>query len=782
MAGGFVPVPDWFAWENQDCGVAVADVDGDGQPDVVVLMVDNPPGQNAGLYRIGHQLAGDGTVRRWDPWIAIPDWFGWENQGAGVAVADVDGDGNLDLVVFVVDNPPGQNGAYYRIGHRLAADGTVSGWGPWIAIPDWYGWENQGADIAITHLDGQPALVVVVVDAPAGQNTAYLRLGRGLGPDGTVTGGWTPWVAVPDWGFWENQGVGVVTADLDSDGRPELIVFALDNPVGENAGYYTVGWGLDSSGHAVDGWGPWSTVDGWGFWENQGAALAVLEGAQPELVVLALDNPPGQNGGYLRVVDLDTDLDTAHEKGVWRLLDFGTEINPIHAALLRTGDVLLFAGSGNDQDRFNAHEFRTRVWHYPEARLDAPHTPIDLFCAGQAFMPDGQLLAAGGTARYDAPGQPFFGLKDALIFDPVTDQWTAVSHMAHGRWYPSLLTLADGDVLAVAGLGADGNLTLVPERFDSAGSRWSALPSPGPLPMYAHLFLLADGRVFYSGGHYGETYNMLPSLWELGTGHVTAVHGLDRADLRNQAASVLLPPAQAQQVMIFGGGGFATHHGPAPALADTRIVDLDAPAVDYRPGAPMHHARMHLCAVLLPDRTVLATGGSAMEETAQTAPPYAEIYHPGSDTWTMTGPSRIPRLYHSIALLMPDGKVITAGSNPVRKAEELRIEVYWPPYLFHEQRPMLHLASTTGSYGDTVAATVDDPAALDTVSLIRPGASTHSCDNEQRLVDVPFTVGSGTSVTLQLPADPALAPPGWYLAFVVDTHGVPSEGAWFQLT
>jgi len=300
--------------------------------------------------------------------------------------------------------------------------------------------------------------------------------------------------------------------------------------------------------------------------------------------------------------------------------------------------------------------------------------------------------------------------------------------------------------------------------------------------MYAHLFLLADGRVFYAGGQFGGNNGMPPSLWELDTGHTTTVPGLHEPDSRNQAASVLLPPAQAQQVMIFGGGGFATHHGPAAALADTRIVDLDAPAVDYRPGAPMHHARMHLCAVLLPDWTVLATGGSAMEETAQTAPPYAEIYHPGSDTWTMTGPSRIPRLYHSIALLMPDGKVITAGSNPVRKAEELRIEVYWPPYLFHEQRPMLHLASTTGSYGDTVAATVDDPAALDTVSLIRPGASTHSCDNEQRLVDVPFTVGSGTSVTLQLPADPALAPPGWYLAFVVDTHGVPSEGAWFQLT
>lgn len=498
--------------------------------------------------------------------------------------------------------------------------------------------------------------------------------------------------------------------------------------------------------------------------------------------MLVVDNPPGQNAGHLRVVDLDTDLDTAHEMGVWRLLDFGTEINPVHAALLHTGDVLLFSGSGNDLDRFNAHEFRTRVWHYPAARLDAPHTPIDLFCAGQAFLPDGRMLAAGGTRLYDNP-PPFKGLKDALIFDPATDRWTAAPHMAHGRWYPSLLALADGDMLAVSGLGVDGPLTEIPERFDSAGSGWSALPSPGPLPMYPHLFLLADRRIFFSGGHYGETYNMLPLLWEPATGHTTTVHGLHEPNSRNQAASVLLPPAQDQHVMIMGGGGPDHHHGGVVAgTKDVRIVDLAAAAPAYRPEAPMHHARMHLCATLLPDRTVLANGGAALEENAAVAALEAEIYHPASGTWTVTAPSRIPRLYHSVALLMPDGKVITAGSNPVRKAEELRIEVYWPPYLFHEQRPTLDLATTAGSYGDTVTATVDDPATLDTVSLIRPGASTHTCDNEQRLVDVPFTVGSGTSVTLQLPTGPTLAPPGWYLAFAVDTHGVPSEGAWFQLT
>ncbi|MFD0453401.1 FG-GAP repeat domain-containing protein [Rhodococcus aetherivorans] len=175
-----MPVPDWFSWENHDCGVAVADLDGDGAPDVVALMIDNPREQNTGWYRVGHGLAADGTVRNWESWIPVPDWWGWENQGAGIAVADLGGTGTLDLVVFVVDNPPGQNSGYFRIGRDLAADGTVTGgWTPWIAVPDWYGWENQGADIAIADLDGLPTLVVFVVDNPPGQNSGQFRLGRG---------------------------------------------------------------------------------------------------------------------------------------------------------------------------------------------------------------------------------------------------------------------------------------------------------------------------------------------------------------------------------------------------------------------------------------------------------------------------------------------------------------------------------------------------------------------------------------------------------------------------
>ncbi|MFC9892585.1 galactose oxidase-like domain-containing protein [Nocardia sp. NPDC127579] len=776
MAGELVPIPEWFAAENQDCGIAVADVTGDGTPDVVVLMVDDPQEQNAGWYRVGAGLAADGTVGQWGPWLAVPEWFGWQNQGAGIALADLSGNGRPDLVVFVVDNPPGQNQGYFRIGRDLAPDGQVTGgWTPWQPVPDWYGWENQGADIALTRIDGQPTLVVLAVDNPQGPNTGQFRLAKGLTAEGAVAE-WTPWVAVPDWYGWENQGAGITVADNpQGDGRPALLVFAVDNPGGPNSGVYTIGWGLDGTGHCLDGWSGWTELP-WGFHENQGAAVALRPTAGlPELVLCTIDNPPGPNTGYLQVLPVQTDLEHAAHLGLWRILDYGTEINPVHAALLHTGDVLFFAGSGNDPDLHNAHQFRTRVWHYPRPGLAAPDTPIDLFCVGQTFLPDGRLLAAGGTERYD----PFYGLKDALVFDPAALTWNPVPDMTFGRWYPSLVTMPDGNAVAVSGLGADNFLSVVPERFDRATGTWTQLPIPGPIPMYGHLILLADGRVFYTGGQYGANNGMRPSIWDPSTGAVQEVPGLAEPGSRNQSASVLLPPAQDQRVMILGGGGFDMH-SPAPALADTRIVDLKAPTPGYAAGPPMEHARMHLCAVLLPDRTVLATGGSGMEEMAHAAPPHAEIFDPAQGAWMHTGPSRIARLYHSIALLTPDGKVVTAGSNPARKTEELRIEIYWPPYLFRGPRPDLRLDADTAGYGSTVTATVDAP--LREINLVRPGATTHSADNEQRLVDIAYTGAGPGSITLTLPSDPALAPPGWYLVFAVNTVGVPTTGRWLQLT
>ena len=202
--------------------------------------------------------------------------------------------------------------------------------------------------------------------------------------------------------------------------------------------------------------------------------------------------------------------------------------------------------------------------------------------------------------------------------------------------------------------------------------------------------------------------------------------------------------------------------------------------------APLAMRRMHLCATLLPDRTVLANGGSMMEESGADAIFEAEIYHPdargGPGNWTMAAMSRVARLYHSVALLMPDGKVITSGSNPARKTEELRIEVFWPPYLFAGERPSCTPSETEIHYGGTLAAAVPDAGQIVSACLIRPGATTHSMDGEQRLVDLPHQVSGPDEVSLQLPSATTIAPPGWYMLFVLSTAGVPSEASWVHLT
>jgi hypothetical protein len=758
----YLPVPDWFSTENQGVAVAVADLNRNGADDLVAFMIDNPVGQNRGVYRVGRSLDVNGNVTGgWTPWVDVPDWFSFDNQGGGVAVADVTGDGTLDLVVFMIDNPAQLNRGLYRIGKHLDVDGNV-------------------------------------------------------------TGGWTPWTDVPDWFSWENQGGGV--AVIDRGATRDLVVFAVDNPIGANQAFYRVAGAIDGNGAPAGGhdhgWSGWFGVPGWFSFENQGAGITPRAHPRPgggvrhELVVALVDNPVGQNAGLYLTVPIDED---PAMQGAWEELPYHSGVLAIHAAVLPpNGKVMFFSGSGNNQVRNASPDYGnvakgiyTSVLWDPQApaaggaNFAHPDTihgldgrPFDFFCGGDTQLADGTLLSAGGNLAY--PGK---GRRDVVGFDPASQKWNHRGGMGQGRWYPTLLALADGKVLAVSGLNENGTLNLEFEVYDPQTDHWHQLPAPHGglffgMPLYAHLFLLADGRVFFSGGRMDDPSPQGPVVMDLTTNPVTivGVDGLVDPASRNQSSSVLLPPAQAQRVMVIGGGpGDASNATGSTAVIDLTRPGHGFPAATYAAGPSMSLPRMHLNAVLLPDRTVFVSGGALAREDRVVARLQSEIFDPQTDTWRIGAAASVARLYHSVALLLPDGRVVATGGNPPPYGnqvaweppdpnEELRMEVYSPPYLFAGPRPVITGAPAEWRYGQQVTVQTPQAGGIRWAHLIRPGATTHAFDNAQRLVDLPITGQGVGEIRVTVPQQATIAPTGWYMLFVVDQAGVPSVASWIHLT
>ncbi len=808
----YLQIPNWFSVENQGGGVSVADLTGTGRQDLVVLMVDSPPGLNRGLFRIGRDLDAAGNpTGGFTPWIEVPDWFSFENQGAGVAVADVDKDGKPDIVVFMIDNPPGQNAGFYRVGKQLDINGKVNGgWGPWIAIPDWFSFENQHGSIALGDVDGDGnlELLVAMIDSPAGINRGLYRVGRNLDGNGNVTGGWSRWIDVPDWFSFENQGVGIALADLRNTGRQDIVFFHIDNAIDQNQAFYAIGSGLNVNGDVTGGWSAWMGVPHWFSWENQGGGIAMTRmGGKLGMVVFTIDNPPGLNAGFYRVLPMDPN---PARDGNWELLKFDSGVLAVHAALLRTGKVLFFAGSGSSAIRFADPNFGNMakgiftsvVWDplaappnnfsHPTTIMAANGRPFDFFCGGDTSLADGRLLSAGGTGHYN----PFEGRADATIFDPDSEQWSFAASMHHGRWYPSLIALGDGRILAATGLteAANNPHNETLETYSPATNRWQVQhfqPGVQTLPLYAHLFLMEDGRVFFDGGHMDDAVLLDPCLIDLTVNpvHTHAVPGLSARDMRSQSASVLLPPAQDQRVMLIGGGPDGKPN-KTDAIENVDVVDFKAARPQFAAAMPLCLPRLHLNSVLLPDGTVFVTGGSLQQETGRLARLQSEIYDPAKDTWTLTAPCTIPRLYHSTALLLPDGRVVTAGGNPdggthvqwgKDPKEEMHIEIFSPPYLFKGARPSITGAPVEWKYGSTVSIKTPDAGNLRGACLIRNCVTTHSYDTNQRLVALGIVIQAGGVVQVSVTNNPNLAPTGWYMLFLISNTGVPSVAVWVHL-
>jgi hypothetical protein len=221
----------------------------------------------------------------------------------------------------------------------------------------------------------------------------------------------------------------------------------------------------------------------------------------------------------------------------------------------------------------------------------------------------------------------------------------------------------------------------------------------------------------------------------------------------------------------------------APSVATTYVLDMNQPAPAWRQTSSMAFPRTEHNLTMLPDGTVLAVGGSRNSDVADTASAVheAELWSPSTETWTVLAAMQTARMYHSTVVLLPDARVLVAGGGrDFPEVDQPSSEIYSPPYLFKGPRPAITSAPAGIHYATAFSVATPDSARIASVSLIRTASVTHAFDQNQRFVPLTFQANSG-SLTTQAPTNGNLAPPGYYMLFMVDTNGIPSVAAMVNL-
>ncbi|MFF8953005.1 galactose oxidase-like domain-containing protein [Streptomyces sp. NPDC014940] len=384
----------------------------------------------------------------------------------------------------------------------------------------------------------------------------------------------------------------------------------------------------------------------------------------------------------------------------------------------------------------------------------------------------------------------FQGIRDAYEFDPVAERYIKVDPMNEARWYPTLTTLSDGKVLSVSGLDDIGQL--VPgknEVFDPKTKKWTYTGKIRQFPTYPALFLMQNGKIFYSGSNAGygpDDVGRDPGVWDVATNKFTKLPGLSDADRMETSGTVLLPPAQDERFLVIGGGGVGESK---LSSRKTRLIDLKAKNPRFVDGPELEKGTRYPQSSVLPDDTVLVSGGSEdYRGRGDSDILQARLYHPDSNSFTEVADPLVGRDYHSGSILLPDGRVMFFGSDPLYADAadtrpgrfEQRIEIYTPPYLYRGSRPSLSGGPRTIARGASGTFTSAHASGIKKVRLIRPSASTHVTDVDQRSIALDFTT-SGDKITVTVPKNRNLVQSGWYMLFVDDGRGTPSKAQWVKV-
>ena len=458
----------------------------------------------------------------------------------------------------------------------------------------------------------------------------------------------------------------------------------------------------------------------------------------------------------------------------------------VHAVMLHTGKVLYFTGTSAGRAYLLDPITKTTKAVFPPRIAEGEDEPANIFCAGQSFLNDGTVLVMGGTIGRRE------GLNTIFTFDPITETWRRQANMRHGRWYPTQVLLADGRTVVLDGLNEQGEPNVNPEieSYDSNFNFVTLLSirgqqgQPPPGGLYPHTFQMPSGRVLVAGPEPSDS-------WFFSLNRIGALSWEDAPNPTRHTwgTGTLLPGSTSgsTRVALIGGVDRASlpDTGSSTPLPGVQTFDEANPGAGWATAPPLNHGRAHHNTVQLPDRSMVTVGGGygILNGNRRSGDPAVhrniELYDAATGQWTL-GPAQDElRTYHSTALLLPDGRVMSAGDDGYGGSTNDTAEIYEPPYLFKGPRPSIASAPEAVTYGDTF--TVEASSDATKAVLMAPAAVTHANDMSQRHVPLAATVQTAGTLSVSAPAVPELAPPTYYMLFVLNDAGVPSVAKFIRL-
>jgi galactose oxidase-like protein/Kelch motif protein len=459
--------------------------------------------------------------------------------------------------------------------------------------------------------------------------------------------------------------------------------------------------------------------------------------------------------------------------GQWSTV-FPLPIVAIHAALSPDGThALVYSDADTKSGHGGPGYSAAYLVEIPPGQLPGqttfvPNSKTNLFCSGAALMADGRLFVTGG---HENPN--YYGVSDVNIFDWGTGTWQTTSGFpaSDARWYASTLMLPSGDMLAlsgtVAGLQTPNKL---PQVWQAASGAYRDLTGAElALHTYPKTFVAPNGLVFDAGPEVQTRFldTSGAGRWISGPSH--------RWGPRVNGPAVMYDVGK----ILYAGG--SKSNGTAP-VATAETIDLNAAKPAWQPTGSMRFARRLANGTVLPDGTVLVTGGSssALFNDAAGAVLAAEAWDPATGGWATMASMQVPRLYHSTALLLPDGRVLSMGGGRPKAAHggqnNTNGEIFSPPYLFKGPRPTITSAPASVGYGQTFTVQTPDAGGIAKVTLVRLSVTTHTHNTNQRLVPLGFGQTAG-GLSVMTPSDRNILLPGHYMLFILNGAGVPSTAS-----